>query len=527
MLAAALLLAGCGRSGPVLPEGGGGTPTPAASPTPLPPSLVLESVTSAAATVRAGQYGIFVEAMLTNEGADAATDVRVTLTFSGLSGDRAADFRVRERPWAGVVAPGASVTVELDVDVAPSASAAETVDVSGEASFMTGGGARTAPAEQGFSWAFEALTDLVVDTPFDVVGADGVLSLREAIETANQTTARDRVRFDPAVFAPTGQVPIVLTSELPPVTEALILDGGGAGVAIQPDVALYESELWLLRVQADAVVHAVTFLQGSELYPVFDLSTNGCNGGEQDGGAIVTDGGGAMLVLDGTVFDDTGVQRRNCFAATVRTAQGSGHRVFDSHFIASGGDAMVLYAPTIEVSRTRVIGARDDGIFIGAGSGATRLAGNLVTDVRLAGILVTGPAGSSPVEIAHGTFLRNGWGVRSFDTRPIVLRNNAFADDVTAAHGLAGGGANVTISHTRYEDGPLCEGTCPSATVDALTVTNGAIGLTLAGGTTWTDIVPAEGSALIDAAMPLFDVNGATPGAFTGTAPDIGAAERP
>lgn len=64
---------------------------------------------------------------------------------------------------------------------------------------------------------------------------DGECTLREAIETANETPGNGEIRivFDPAAFPPGNPTVIVPQSPLPAVTRAgVVLDGGGAGVTI-------------------------------------------------------------------------------------------------------------------------------------------------------------------------------------------------------------------------------------------------------------------------------------------------------
>ena len=70
---------------------------------------------------------------------------------------------------------------------------------------------------------------LVVSTTQDSVDGDfsvGELSLREAIEIANESTGADTITFDASVF--TGAQTINITSQLPSITEELTITGPGA-----------------------------------------------------------------------------------------------------------------------------------------------------------------------------------------------------------------------------------------------------------------------------------------------------------
>lgn len=490
--------------------------------------MVFASVTSPIAQVAPGQFSRRVRATVRNEGSAAATDVRVSLAFDGATTSHAGDFAAREVAWSAVVGSGATVAIDFDVDVLASARADEDVTLSGSVSYRIEDATFTESSAQSHLWQFTPVEELLVDTTTDVTASDGVTSLREAIAMANADAGLERIRFDPAVFPSATGATILLLSELPALEGTpLVIDGSGAGVRLEPAAATYQSGGWLLRVRSEVTVSGIRFVKSGELYPVFNLNGNSCNGGEQNGGAILAETAGAVLTVTGCSFDDTGVLRRNCYAPTIRAAADSTgpHRIVDSDFVQSAGDALVLYAPTSEVSRTRIVGARDDGIFVGNGTGPTRLVGNLIADTALAGILVSGPAGSSELLIAHGTFLRNRWGVRSFDIRPLRLVNNAFGGHTAEAHNLAGNGENARIARTHVEGSALCTGGCTSAMVDRTVVPSATLGLTNGAGNTRADALPAAGSGLIDAAIPIADVNGPLPGAWNDLAPDIGAVE--
>ena len=79
--------------------------------------------------------------------------------------------------------------------------------------------------------AFEAgvETNLIVTTNLDVTDqSDGLTSLREAIALANSDVALDTILFDPSVFD--SATTIIITSQLPTITNALTITGPGANL---------------------------------------------------------------------------------------------------------------------------------------------------------------------------------------------------------------------------------------------------------------------------------------------------------
>jgi hypothetical protein len=115
--------------------------------------------------------------------------------------------------------------------------------VSATATFLTGGVTPASTSE--FSVNVSAVTSLIVDTTSDVAdgdtssiaalnldrGTDGVISLREAITAANNTPngGPAEIHFN---IAGGGPHTILVTSALPNITEAVVIDG-----ATEPDFA--------------------------------------------------------------------------------------------------------------------------------------------------------------------------------------------------------------------------------------------------------------------------------------------------
>ncbi len=92
------------------------------------------------------------------------------------------------------------------------------------------------PSDQVMAWYENLDPELVVTTTADVVNAsDGLTSLREAINFSNSHVGLDTIRF---YIAGTGVQTISVTSQLPDITDAVIIDGTTQGVSATPLIEL-------------------------------------------------------------------------------------------------------------------------------------------------------------------------------------------------------------------------------------------------------------------------------------------------
>ena len=515
------------------------------------------SVTVSEATIRPGLYGLEVTAVLRNGYTSPITGIRASLTFLEGATDRAAHFRWRDADARdGVTAaqpaaiePGQEATFRFRLDVLASAAASGPILVNGSAQFQTVGGTRSAaPADSPARLTFDASLPppIVVDTANDEDNGNNTTSLREALQKATANPGFDRIVFDPAVFPPGAPRVILLDKvrdQLPPITDTVVIDGSGANVAIEVDASWSTPPgRYGLRVTGGTlVVHGLTFRNFAYGYPQEDLSADNCGSGmRRAGGAILVTGG--TLILDGNELADPDVAERNCYAASVRIAGGSGHRILNNHWTQQVMDSVYIAAPTIEVSDNVMdagttaaeLAKADDGIFVETQDGSDLwIVGNVCVDQEYSAVVASG-GGTGVIHVVNNTFVRNGrTGMAAVrrdggEHRRVELHNNAYRDNTPSAI-LAGDGdgVNLTISHESAFPFQFCTG-CSNAMIDIPTVANsGDLGLTDPTGTTRAALAPAAGSPLVDTGVDLVDRNGSAPGRFNGAGPDRGAIEIP
>jgi hypothetical protein len=218
---------------------------------------------------------------------------------------------------------------------------------------------------------------LVVDTATDVNdgdvssieallndrGADGFISLREAILATNATVnagTPDRILFN---IAGAGPHTISVGSALPTFTEALILDGWS-----EPDFA-GSPVIELRPTVANAEINGLTITGGGSTVRGLVINRFGTNNPDPDttGAAIVLSGGGGNTIVGNWIGlgTDGTTDRGNEFGIYVN------------------GSANNVIGGTTAAERNVIGGNDDEGIRInGAGSTGNRIVGNYIgTDV--------------------------------------------------------------------------------------------------------------------------------------------------
>lgn len=548
----ALVASGCGRSGVPGLGGPGPTPTGSSTATPIPtppvdPDVRFTSISASATSLRPGQFGVSMTAVLLNAGTTPIDEVFATLTFTDGSGSRSTEIDHREAdlregaafgpPPARSMIAGTSMTLTFNADVMPWAQTSD-FQVNATATFVRGNDLFTAtPAVTPLNIAIPDVTEhLVTETvdEDDGGGADDV-SLREALLAA-QTSGVHRIRFDPAAFAASAPGRITIADglgALPAISQTVILDGHDAGVEIFADDSNSNDRRFGLHLRGPGItVSEIHFTHPSVFFPIETLSGNcGQNaptGG--DGEAIRVDGSAQDVVLFRNVFyDGPTIFERSCYPALVRFFAGSGHRVIGNDFYDIAMDAMyVSNAAASEISGNRVAAAAgnltiaDEGVYVADLNGALFVVGNLFVDQEFAGV-VSG-AGPETMFLLHNTIVRSGGNAvnrQGGTPRPLFLRNNLFiANDPDNING------NASTLDYGYElifdanDG-YCTAGC--------TAGNGNLAVdpqvAIVGSNSWAALTPLTGSPAIDSGEDLIDRNGSAPGRFHGTGPDRGAVE--
>ena len=143
--------------------------------------------------------------------------------------------------------------------------------------------------------------NLIVTTNLDVEDqTDGLTSLREAIALANSDVAPDTILFDPSVFE--SATTIVITSQLPTITDALTITGPGAN---------------LLSIDAQAGGDNVFDGNGFRIFEVSDgdssSSINVSISGLTLTGGDISAAGGAISNFENLILDTVSIVNNQAF----------------------------------------------------------------------------------------------------------------------------------------------------------------------------------------------------------------------
>jgi hypothetical protein len=342
---------------------------------------------------------------------------------------------------------------------------------------------------------------LVVDTAADDADAEvyggpytNGLSLREALVLANGNVGPDTISFDPAVQ------PIFVTSALPAVTDddltlaghdQVVIDGSATAAVAGLEVAASGVTLTGVEVvDFDTGVHVLGTASG---FVARDLVLRGNAAG------LVNEADGTQVGPGVVVAESTGPHQLDLFALTrvtrsvVRDGLGNGLAVR-----AAGGGTVV--------ELTAVVGNGGHGILLfnaGGGADGTRLVDSTIVLNGMSGISLG--AQVSDLELRNDVLaLNTDWGVDGDVTNFV-----AGSPDFNLWFGNGLGDCSLCISGA-------------DAVLGSDPMLADLFGVPV-------DVCPLVGSPVLDAGTDLTntDRNGWELGSFDGTAPEIGACERP
>ncbi|TWU60761.1 hypothetical protein Poly51_10420 [Rubripirellula tenax] len=215
------------------------------------------------------------------------------------------------------------------------------------------------------------LASLVVTTPSDVVDAnDGLVSLREAISTANENTDVDEITFDASVFS--GATTIALTRGVLPITSGLNITGPGRhrlAIDAQSASRVFDIDVRVFEVGAQANQVSIEGL----------TITGGRSFGFNENGGAIRQSGATELVLDGVALINNQTSATNANGGAISSA---GKLTIRNSVVAGNGTTQVD-AGGGAINSTGMLTIVDSQIFdnftsgtISAG-GAIRSTGNL------------------------------------------------------------------------------------------------------------------------------------------------------
>jgi predicted outer membrane repeat protein len=325
---------------------------------------------------------------------------------------------------------------------------------------------RLAPPRAAFAANF--LVNLAAD-PGDGT-CDDTCTLRDAIDDAGALAGHDTITFSPAVTAP-----IVLASALPPIAEALTIDGSGQAIIVDG-----ASSFRVFRASAPLTLTALTIQRGRAPNDGF-----GGGGGASFGSsgtlsavnfisntslAVAFGGGGAYFAASATVVGGS-------FISNTATAGSGGGAHFAGAAVVSGTAFLsnttsfngggLFAATTATITNTSLISNTAAGDGGGAYVfGAASVSGSSFTRNRAASVYNSSGGGASflsAASVVNTTFMNNtavldGGGAK-FWNAAAAIRDSAFTGNSAQYGGgallAAGGGlTNTTFtSNTALGDG--------------------------------------------------------------------------
>lgn len=317
---------------------------------------------------------------------------------------------------------------------------------------------RLAPPRAAFAANF--LVNLAAD-PGDGT-CDDTCTLRDAIDDAGALAGHDTITFSPAVTAP-----IVLASALPPIAEALTIDGSGQAIIVDG-----ASSFRVFRASAPLTLTALTIQRGRAPNDGF-----GGGGGASFGSsgtlsavnfisntslAVAFGGGGAYFAASATVVGGS-------FISNTATAGSGGGAHFAGAAVVSGTAFLsnttsfngggLFAATTATITNTSLISNTAAGDGGGAYVfGAASVSGSSFTRNRAASVYNSSGGGASflsAASVVNTTFMNNtavldGGGAK-FWNAAAAIRDSAFTGNSAQYGGgalLAAGGGLTNTTFT-------------------------------------------------------------------------------
>jgi hypothetical protein len=268
-------------------------------------------------------------------------------------------------------------------------------------------------------------------TPPPAPGGVGTLSLREAINLANQASGAQTITFDPTVFATPQTISLTQGSQLE-ISDNLTIDGPSVGVTISPSSSQSDFRIFQIDKNVTASMDLLTITGG-------DIAGNG--------GGIFVDSNSSLTLTNSTISSNT---------ATGALGSGNGF----------GGGIDALGALSISGCLFDSNSASIDGGGINQ-DGAMSLV-NSTFHGNSAGIAGGGINDNSPkTPITNCTFAgnsANGGGGINVDNGGSPILNNDIIAKSTSGHDLANGPA--TGSNNLIDDSNDTAGLSNTATGD-------------------------------------------------------------
>ena len=262
-------------------------------------------------------------------------------------------------------------------------------------------------------------------------GADGTVSIREAILAANNSLELDTITFDASVFNGEADDVIHLQEELP-ISRSVTIDAGGLGVVISGDALgddalisgsfITDVDSNLNSVDNVRVFNSLTTLANE--VTLRGLTITGGNSGSVGGGGINSSAGSLNIIdsnISGNVAGGDGGGIGRIGEGTVSIV----NSVVSDNFSSTRGGGFSVFSSDTILDRSTVSGneasaARGGGIIVAFGDltvSSSTISGNVLTENRVFTI---------------------GGGIRAFDS-VVTITDSTIADNSSTD----GGGISI------------------------------------------------------------------------------------
>ncbi|MFK8114214.1 MAG: choice-of-anchor Q domain-containing protein [Rubripirellula sp.] len=332
------------------------------------------------------------------------------------------------------------------------------------------------------------LAAFLVTTVDDVVDeTDSVVSLREAIVSANSNAEPDTITFDPAVFPSAASSRIELQLGQLEITDSVQIEGPGQQLTIDAQgnsrvIAFFASESNLLlsgltitggMTTADSVNSsesggAIRFASGGTLsLDQVALIGNGTTGSGASGGAIFAEPGDVVIHESQLINNSTsglgahgGAIHSTMGTVSVTDSMVSGNRTSG---VAANGGAMYVLAGDVSLVGSSLVGNRTTGDSSNGG-GIYSVASVRIADSVVSGNITTGDDADGGAVFARGSVqvsrsdlfnnrteeTQSGGGAITTDSATVLIEGSSVVGNQTRGSTSYGGGlffvrSDVTI----------------------------------------------------------------------------------